>query len=584
MTRIRVLDDDLVSLISAGEVIENPSSVVKELIENSLDAEASLIDIEIERGGLSKILVSDNGEGIEKDDLTISILRHSTSKISSKSDIDRIKTYGFRGEALASMSAVADIQILSSVSDKTVGAKLTARAGEKPIVTDASRPRGTTVIVEDLFARVPARKKHLGSPGHEGMKVNEVVMRHAAVRNDVGFRLVRDGQTAIEVPPNQDWCDRISDIMGQEIGQNLVQVNHEGKRVRIQGFVARPPISRGNRSREFFYVLGRPIEEESLSKAVEAAYATLLMRGRYPVCVLDISLEATDVDANVHPTKKEVRVTDLHEIAKTLRIAVRRVLHQDEIPHSLGMPHGDRGNGTIRHSTTSSGSVRGLMKNNQPLVEHQTLLDDPEIGLQDEVMELGPLGGSFRIIGQVMNLYILLETDDGILVVDQHAANERVMYERFRREANEGSIGIQEMLEPIVLQLSTTDVERILEVADDLAEIGYDISFFGGNEVLISAVPEILGRSVSEEDMVALMDQILDIGSDHATEHFMDELVKVTACHNAIRSGQPLNNEEIRALLVELARTQDRYSCPHGRPTLFKITAAELEKRFRRRV
>ncbi len=584
MTRIRVLDDDLVSLISAGEVIENPSSVVKELIENSLDAKASRIDIEIERGGLSKILVSDNGEGMTKDDLIVSILRHSTSKISSKSDIGRIRTYGFRGEALASISAVADIQILTSVSDRTVGAKLTARTGERPIVTDASRPRGTTVIVEDLFARVPARKKHLGSPGHEGMRVNEVVMRHAAVRNDVGFRLVRDGQTAIEVPPTQDWSDRVSNIMGQEIGQNLVPVNHEEQKVRIKGFVARPPISRGNRSREFFYVLGRPIEDESLSRAIEASYSTLLMRGRYPVCVLDISLEATNVDANVHPTKKEVRVTDLDQIAKTLRISVRRVLHQDEIPHSLGIPHGDRDSGIIPQSTTSSGSTRGLMKNSQPLVEHQTLLDHSQIEPKDEVMELRPLGGEFRIIGQAMNLYILLETDDGILVVDQHAANERVMYERFRREVNEGSIGVQEMLEPIVLQLSTTDVERILEVADNLAEIGYDISFFGGNEVLISAVPEILGRSVSEEDMVALMDQILDIGSDHATEHFMDELVKVTACHNAIRSGQPLNNEEIRTLLVELARTQDRYSCPHGRPTLFKITAAELEKRFKRRV
>jgi DNA mismatch repair protein MutL len=577
------LDDDLVSLISAGEVIENPSSVVKELVENSLDAGASRIDIEIEEGELSRILVSDDGEGIPKEDLVRAILRHSTSKISDKSDIEMIGTYGFRGEALASISAVAGIQILSSTSDRTVGAKLTARTGEKAIVTDAARPRGTTVIVQDLFARVPARRKHLGSPGHEGMRINEIVMHHAAVKNDVGFRLIRDGETAIDVPPHQDWRDRISDIMGREIGKSLVPVNHEEDDLKIEGFVARPPVSRGNRNREFFYVLDRPIEDEALSKAVEGAYSTLLMRGRYPICVLNISLERTKVDANVHPTKREVRITDLDRITRNMRLAVRSVLHRDEIPPSLGEPYEK-----INATTRSYGpETDGRLDSGSPtssLIEHQTLLDDGTSESEKAVMELGPLGGEFRIIGQAMNLYILLETEDGILVVDQHAAHERIMYERFRKEVNTGSIGIQEMLEPIVIQLNPVDAERILGLANALSEIGYEISSFGGNEVLISAVPDVLGRSVSEEDMLVLVDQMIDIGSDYASEHFMDELVKVTACHNAIRSGQPLSTDEIGRLLVELARTKDRYNCPHGRPTLFKITASELEKRFKRRV
>ncbi|TFF95810.1 DNA mismatch repair endonuclease MutL [Candidatus Thorarchaeota archaeon] len=582
MAKIRVLGDDLVSLISAGEVIENPSSVVKELIENSLDAGASRIDIEIENGGLSKIMVSDNGEGMAKEDLMVSILRHSTSKISNKSDIDEIATYGFRGEALASIAAVADIQILSSVSDSEVGGRLAARIGEKPIVTDAARPPGTTVLVQDLFARVPARKKHLGSPGHEGMRVYEVVMRHAAVRHDIGFRLVRDGESAIDVPPNQQWVDRVSEILGHDIGANLIPVDRDEGSLKIGGFVAKPPISRGNRSREFISVLNRPIEDERLSKAIEAAYSTLLMRGRYPVCVINISMDRGQVDANVHPTKREVRIADIDKIAGILRKGVRSVLNQEDIPESLGSPYLSE-DAAIRHEKARSQLGENTM---QPrvLVERQTLLDESLQKIEDEVMELGPLGGEFRIIGQAMNLYILLDVDDGILVVDQHAANERVMYERFRREVNSGSVGIQEMLEPILLQLNAADVEKILKIADDLSEIGYEISFFGGNEVLVSAVPEILGRSVSKEDMLALVDQILDIGSDHASEHFMDELVKITACHNAIRSGQALNNEEIRRLLVELARTKDRYYCPHGRPTLFKLTERELEKRFKRRV
>ncbi len=291
MGKIRVLAEDLVSLISAGEVIENPSSIVKELIENSLDAGADMIDIAINEGGIRSITVSDNGSGILKADCPICLLRHSTSKISTKEDIDEISTYGFRGEALASISAVADIRIATKTKGNETGSLVIARFGEKPNVVETSRPKGTTIEVTDLFKNIPARRKHLSEARVESQRIQEVVMKQAAILPEIGFRLLRDGITIIDCPPNQGASDRIASLWGIDIAKSLVNVDHSLGNIRISGFVARPPVSRGNRSREYFSILKRPISDERLSRAVESAYSTTLMKGQYPICALDISME-----------------------------------------------------------------------------------------------------------------------------------------------------------------------------------------------------------------------------------------------------------------------------------------------------
>ncbi len=584
MGKIRVLAEDLVSLISAGEVIENPSSIVKELIENSLDAGADMIDIAINEGGIRSITVSDNGSGILKADCPICLLRHSTSKISTKEDIDEISTYGFRGEALASISAVADIRIATKTKGNETGSLVIARFGEKPNVVETSRPKGTTIEVTDLFKNIPARRKHLSEARVESQRIQEVVMKQAAILPEIGFRLLRDGITIIDCPPNQGASDRIASLWGIDIAKSLVNVDHSLGNIRISGFVARPPVSRGNRSREYFSILKRPISDERLSRAVESAYSTTLMKGQYPICALDISMELSKVDVNVHPTKREVRVLDISKVCDIVKEAVRQAfgMNGDAEETATLQSSLDETIGYAAESSTTEPTQLSSQpsSHNQigaaPLIEQTILIPSSESA--EEESEVDFLGGVFRIIGQMHDLYILLESEEGLLIVDQHAAHERVLYEQLRKEVNQDRVAVQELLQPFILSLSPKDAEQIVDLADTLESIGYTISSFGGNEVSISTLPEILGRTASETELLALIDRILDLGGKEAEETFMDNLVKVTACHSAVRAGQSLSTDEIRDIILELSATTGKYNCCHGRPSMIRIRKEDIDR------
>ncbi|MGQ4872119.1 MAG: DNA mismatch repair endonuclease MutL, partial [Candidatus Thorarchaeota archaeon] len=458
MGRIRPLDQELVSLISAGEVIEGPFSVVKELIENALDAGATMIDVAIEEGGIKRISVSDNGHGILHEDCAICLERYSTSKIRSRDDIEAIGTYGFRGEALASMAAVAEMRIITRANEEDIGTEVISRPGARPIIREASRPVGTTVEVMDLFARVPARRKHLAGPKVEGQRVIDVVMRHAAVRNDVGFRLVRDGEIVLDCPQGQRPEDRLLYLWGSQISRALVRVDHSRAGIKVTGFVVRPPYSRGNRSREYFSVLRRPIEDQRLSRAVENGYSTLLMRGRYPACLIDIEVDLRDVDVNVHPTKREVRMSNMDTVLRVVEEAVRRALSQDRPPDvsaELDEYLAEVRDSSHEAQTDASPPAEqpGVTTAHPRLTEEVPLTGPGSRGLPTELVVVDELGGWFRIVGQIHNLYILLEFEDALVIIDQHAAHERVMYERLRKEVNEGCVSVQELLEPMVLQM-----------------------------------------------------------------------------------------------------------------------------------
>jgi DNA mismatch repair protein MutL len=579
MGKIKVLSEDLVSLISAGEVIENPASIVKELIENSLDASTDMIDISIEGGGIDKIIVSDNGTGIARDDCEVCLQRYSTSKISTKEDISAISTYGFRGEALASIAAVADLRITTQTKDEDVGTLIVSRTGDNPKITDSSRPIGTTVEVNDLFKSVPARKKHLSSPKTEGQRILEVVMKHAVIRTDVGFRLTRDEEVVIDCPPSQTPIERITYLWGRDIAKGLVEVYFSEDGVWIEGFVAMPPVSRGNRSREYFAVVRRPIFDERLSQAVESAYSTLLMRGQYPVCALDIALSPGDVDVNVHPTKREVRILDLEKVSTTLTKAVRESLGVDKAPEKSqsledyvdGSLHIDEKTGKESSASTPEANLSAL-----PMIEQRIL--EPLIETEKNEDPVHLLGGVFRIVGQVHQLYIILEDEEGLLIIDQHAAHERTLYEELRKEVNENRVAVQELLEPFILNLSSTDSEQVLDLTELLEDVGFSVSSFGGKAISVSTVPEIFGRVTSETELVSLLDQIVTIGKTEARESFMDELVKLTACHSAIRAGEYLNIEQIRDLIEEFSKTQNKYTCCHGRPSMVRIKKESLDK------
>ncbi len=584
MGRVRVLSEDIVSLISAGEVIENPSSIVKELIENSLDAEAKMIDIAIERGGIDRIVVSDNGTGILREDCSTCIKRYSTSKISKKEDIDSIYTYGFRGEALASIASVADMRITTRSTGEELGSSIISRIGQSIVIEEVSRPVGTTVEVLDLFRDVPARRKHLADPKVESQRIQEVIMKHAAIRNDVGFRFTRDDNVIIDCPPGQNAKDRITYLWGADTARALVDVDFEMKDIRIMGFIARPPISRGNRSREYFSVLKRPISDEKLSKCLESTFSTTLMKGQYPICALDISLNITHVDVNVHPTKREVRILEVGLVCDVIKSAVLQSLRGtpdkyettklDSTAHQPSTLESKEGE-FMQQSLTGE-QLQDTQLASAMLIE-QTILD-PVGQSSEEEADINFLGGVFRIIGQIHNLYILLEYEEGLLIIDQHAAHERVLYEQLRREVNEDRVAVQELLQPFVLSLSPKDAEQINDLAPILEKLGYTISSFGGNEVAISTVPEILGRVVSEKELLSLIDRILDLGEQTAIESFMDELVKVTACHSAVRSGQALNTEQIRDILEELTRTESKFNCCHGRPSMIRIRKEDIDR------
>ncbi|MFW9920789.1 MAG: DNA mismatch repair endonuclease MutL [Candidatus Thorarchaeota archaeon] len=581
MGRIKVLDDSLVTLISAGEVIENPSSIVKELIENALDAGATNIEIQIAKGGIESIIVSDNGEGILKEDTPVVTIRHSTSKISRREDIDKILTYGFRGEALASIAAVADLEIITRHKNQDMGARIKSRAGQIPDVTDAARPPGTRVEVRELFERIPARRKHLSDPRIESQRVLDVVMKHAIIRNDIGFMFSRDGNVILDCPSNQSAHDRVLALWGPDTAASLIEINYTNG-VTIKGFIADPSISRGNRGREFFSVRRRPIEDYMLSKAVESAYSTLLMKGRYPIFVLDIELDVKKVDANVHPTKREVRIQDFEKVRDILGSVIKESLKNVE-PAVLSESLEDlvESEEIANKEASIFPDAASARSEGRALLLEETMLVEPVPSNVAE-LDIEEIGKIFNILGQVSMVYIVIATENGLVLVDQHAAHERILYEKLRNQVNEGNAVVQELLEPIVLKLGLNEAERILALDETLEKLGYTIGSFGGNEVLVSTLPEILGKRATEDELIALVDRILDLGKSVAVEQFMDELVKVTACHAAIRSGQKIGHEQARRLIAELWETEGKHNCAHGRPTIVRIAKEELDQRFGR--
>ncbi|MFW9843317.1 MAG: DNA mismatch repair endonuclease MutL [Candidatus Thorarchaeota archaeon] len=582
MGKVKVLSEDLVTLISAGEVIENPASIVKELIENSLDAGADMIDIAINEGGIRSIAISDNGTGIMRDDCLVCLRRHSTSKISTREDIDEISTYGFRGEALASIAAVADIRITTKTEEEQTSSLVVARYGEEPILTEASRPKGTTVEVTDIFKNIPARRKHLSDARVESQRIQEVIMKQAAILPSVGFRMLRDGITIIDCPPDQSASDRIASLWGIDIARSLVDVNHTSGNIRITGFIARPPVSRGNRSREYFSILKRPISDERLSRATESAYSTTLMKGQYPICALDISMELSKVDVNVHPTKREVRILDIERVGEVVKEAVRKALGMtDDAEETTQQSSLDESIEIIRRETTIKTSEPEHQIREQKLIDVAPLIEQTVLtpsSTSEEDPEVDFLGGVFKIIGQMHNLYILLESEEGLLIIDQHAAHERVLYEQLRNEVNQDRVAIQELLQPFILTLSPKDAEQIVELSEPLETIGFTISSFGGNEVSISTLPEVLGRVASETELLALVDRILDLGTSEASDTFLDNLVKVTACHSAVRAGQSLDIDEIREIVIDLSATQSKFYCCHGRPSMIRIRKEDIDR------
>lgn len=564
MGRIVLLDEETIGKIAAGEVVERPASVVKELVENSLDAQAKHITIEILGGGEKLIKVVDDGIGMTKEDAVLSLQRHSTSKIRSLDDLHRLSTLGFRGEALPSISAVSQLRLLTRAEEEEVGVEIRAKGGVIEDMREVGLPKGTTVCVENLFFNTPARLKFLKSPQVELAHILAWVQRFALSHHDVSFRVVSSGKEIFVHTSTDKLIEAIASVMGEEIASQMLPVEGEGEGVRIYGFVSPPTLTRTTRNEQFFFVNKRFVRSRLLNVALDEALISALPQGRYPLCVLFIDILPSLVDVNVHPMKLEVKFVREKDMFALVREAVRKAF-SDVLSEKVSL------GGRYTPSYTPSSTVSLPAETVPPREEGKLLLP------WEESIEVYP-----RIIGQVAKTYIIVEWKDEVMLVDQHAAHERIIFERLLkrkrltlRESSQGAVF------PFPISLAPAQMRLLISSLPIFEELGFEIEIFGKDSILVRAVPkELEGRNV-EEVMREIMEDLTEIPGKEAGLG-LEEIAAATSCKLAVKAGTPLPKEEMERLLSELFLCDNPAICPHGRPTYFTLPFSEIERRFKR--
>jgi len=583
---IHVLAPELVAKIAAGEVIERPASVVKELVENSLDAGARHVTVEIEKGGKKLVRVSDDGCGMGREDSIRAFESHATSKISRLEDLFCISPLGFRGEALASIAAVSRVRLLSRPLDGLEATEVRADDGKVLDAKAAGRSPGTTVEVRELFHNVPARRKFLRSDGLEADHTLEVMTSYALARPEVGFKVVSDGKECLSLHPTDNLGERVAGVYGVQVFRELLPVEDRAleahpsydeyplEHCAVRGFVSRPVLNKGRPSHLHFFLNGRWFSDRLLVRAVLEAYGELLPPGRYPVGILNLELNAGRVDVNVHPAKTVVRFADESQVHRVVVGAVRaalstaasqphgipgRPLEQLPFPLKTGTPKVD-----TRPVQKTIYGVEALPSPSAP---------EPEKGLPE-----------VTIIGQAHNLYIMGQTRDGLVVIDQHAACERVNYELLVEQYHDGKVMGQSLLSPRTLELSVREKRALDAAAQTIEKLGFSVEDFGGRSCIVKAVPVVGGRPLPPEALRDIIAETLESAGRPGAigEAQADRMLKLMACHRSVRAGERMELNEMRNLVAALYRTKNPFSCPHGRPTIIHMTKTELEKKFGR--
>jgi len=559
---IRVLSPHTAARIAAGEVIERPASVVKELVENSLDAGARQVIVELQDGGLRSIRVTDDGAGIPADEVALAFQRHATSKIDDASDLQCIDTLGFRGEALPSIAAVASVTMTTCPPGSPAGHYMKLSNGRVIEEGPAGCPPGTSVAVQGLFAEVPARRKFLTSPGAERARVGELVSRFAMAFPEVRFRFLSDGRESFASPGTGSLLDVLVVIYGMDVGQALLQVSGEEAGYEVSGFVSPPSLSRANRGRITFLVNRRWVQSRPLSVALEQAYHGLLQQGRYPIAVVELRMPPEEVDVNVHPTKREVRFRQEGRAFSVVQRAVRGVL--------------------IARSPVPEVSPERLGPSAPPLapaLAGQAAPPPPERPGQGRLIASESLP-RLRVLGQMGNAYLVAEGPDGLYLIDQHAAHERILFERVRKAFTEGAAGVQTLLEPATAELTYTQSELLRESRELLEQYGFQLEEFGERAYLVRGVPS----AMNDSDPAQGLRDVLDLmSSEFKLLERQDAVAASIACHSAIRAGRRLSAEEMSGLVRQLEGTSNPNTCPHGRPTMIRLSAEHLERGFGRR-
>ena len=662
MPQIQVLDQITIDKIAAGEVIERPASIVKELVENSIDAKAASVTVEIQDGGISLIRVTDNGSGIEREDIRNAFLRHSTSKIRKVEDLAHIASLGFRGEALSSISAVTRTELITKTKEDTFGTRYVIEGGVEQSLEDAGAPDGTTFLVRQLFYNVPARRKFLKTPMTEAGHVQDLLMRLALSHPEVAFTFINNGQTKMRTSGNGKLKDVIYSIYGREAAANLIELDYSMEGLVMKGYLGKPVITRGNRNFENYFVNGRYVKNAMLSKAIEDAYKDFLMQHKFPFVVIHFQVDGEKIDVNVHPTKMEMRFQRQQDVYNIVYEGVHRTLLEPELipqveapapkvisqpksespfllkpktapqpmekkPEEKEEPHDEayfmkkmKERVLSYHQRNSSAEVAKKEQIFRPQAQAERIKDalarakevekqpqkqaeeQPELIRETPVYETKPVTeekaeqlnlfeehllkrekkAEYKLIGQVFETYWLVEFENSLYIIDQHAAHERVLYERTLKEMKNREFTAQYLSPPIILSLSMQEAQVLNENMDRFTRIGFEIEPFGGEEYAVRAIPDNLFGIAKKELLLEMLDDLTDGISTSMTPELIDEKVASMSCKAAVKGNNRLSAQEADALIGELLLLENPYHCPHGRPTIIAMTQRELEKKFKR--
>ena len=663
MQHIQVLDQVTIDKIAAGEVIERPASIVKELVENAIDAGATHVTIEIEEGGISLIRITDDGSGIMKEDIRNAFLRHSTSKIRNVEDLLHITSLGFRGEALSSIAAVTKVEVITKTKEAILGTRYVIEGGQELSLDEAGSSDGTTFIIRQLFYNVPARRKFLKTAMTEAGHVQDLLIRLALSHPEVAFRFLNNNQEKLRTSGSGKLKDVIYNIYGRDVASNLLELDYRQGGIHITGYLGKPLITRGNRNFETFFVNGRYVKSTMISRAVEDAYKDFMMQHKFPFVVLHFQVNTETVDVNVHPTKMELRFQNQQEVYKTVFEAIHRqllepeLIPQVEVPEPLTSPvqekkktpspdlklvrraipsdskeavvsiattprdsaaqtvpepvkeepHNEdyfirkmRERVMSYHNRNSSAEVKDQKKIFRPeeqkkriqtsvreattyKVNETPVVQKPEqLNLFEEKLLKREVRAEYRLIGQVFDTYWLVQFQDNLYIIDQHAAHERVLYERTLKEMKNREFTSQYLSPPIILTLSMQEAELLKTHKKRFERIGFEIEPFGGEEYAIRAVPANLFSIAKKELFMEMLDNLADGLSTNMTPDIIDEKVASMSCKAAVKGNNRLSAQEVDALIGELLELENPYHCPHGRPTIIAMSKKELEKKFKR--
>ena len=605
MSEIALLSQETIDKIAAGEVIERPSSVVKELVENAIDAGATAITVEIKEGGISFIRITDNGCGIEQKEVPLAFLRHSTSKIRSAEDLLCVHSLGFRGEALSSIAAVSRVELITKTAAALTGTRYLIEGSKEISVEEIGAPEGTTFLVRDLFFNTPARRKFLKTAQTEGTYISDMLEKLALSHPDISFKYINNNQTRLHTSGNGNKKDLIYHIYGREIAASLLEVNYEGEFFSLSGYIGKPVINRGNRNYENYFINGRYIKSTILSKAIEDTYKSFLMQHQYPFTVLYFTFPGETLDVNVHPTKMELRFDHNQEIYKALCDEIYAVLsHKELIPEvpveekksaakpvhiykePIPEPFEKRRINEIRQPQEPKTYIREEVLPLKPLPpkkEPQKEESQKQISLEDvsPAFMTEAARKKYHIIGQLFQTYWLIEYEDKLYIIDQHAAHEKVLYERTMARLKEKDLTSQAISPPIVLSLDAKEEEMLDKYREEICRLGYEVEPFGGREYMISAVPDNLYHIDMKDLFIEMLDDFSDMSGNQTPELILEKVASMS-CKAAVKGNDKLSLAEINALIDELLTLENPFNCPHGRPTIISMSKYEIEKKFKR--